>query len=190
MKESDIISSNQLPWILEAYSIFAHEGPSGLKVERLARLVKKSKSSFYHHFADMEVFIEFLLKYHEEQAIHIAQKEGACKNVIPELLEVILEFKEDLLFNRQLRIHRDVPAYKRCFEKASGDVGAAIVGIWATELGIPGNSGLAMMVLKLTMENFFLQITEETLTYPWLLDYVQDLKRMVAGFRLHEAKKI
>jgi len=171
------------PWILVGYEIFSKEGPKGLKIEVIARKVGKSKSSFYHHFADLEVFTEVLLHYHLEQALVIAKKEGNCKNVIPELLHVLVEAKQDLLFNRQLRINRNIPAFKECFEKSSEEVGRAILGIWSDMLGLNGNSHLALIVLKLSFENFYLQITEETLTYDWLVEYVNELKKMVHAFQ-------
>ena len=174
------------PWIQAGYALLAKEGPKGLKVEVIARWVNKSKSSFYHHFADLEVFTELLLKYHLQRARIIAERERQCKNVVPELLHVLLEFKEDLLFNRQLRINREVEAYRRCFEQATAEVGDAIVGIWAEALGLKDNSYLAQLVLNLSLENFYLQITEESLSYEWLLTYVQDLQTMVKAFKNHK----
>lgn len=180
---------NKLPWILVGYDIFAKEGSRGLKVEVIARKVGKSKSSFYHHFADTEIFTEALLNYHLERAIVIADMEKCCSNVVPDLLNVLIEVKEDLLFNRQLRINRQIPAFKNCFEKSSKAVGEAILGIWSEMLGLGDNSHLAQMVLNLSLENFYLQITEDTLTYEWLLNYVRDLKTMVHGFQMNEKKK-
>ena len=171
------------PWILVGYQLFAQEGPGGLKVERLARKVGKSKSSFYHHFADLEVFTAFLLEYHMDRALAIAARERKCANVIPELIEVILDVKEDLFFNRQLRIHRNIPKFRACFEASSHEVGDAIIGIWAQELGLEGNSYLALMVLNLSLENFYLQITPQTLSYTWLEEYVKGLKQMVQAFK-------
>jgi AcrR family transcriptional regulator len=184
-----MIKDNKLPWILVGYNIFSNEGQTGLKVEVIARKVGKSKSSFYHHFADIEIFTEALLNYHLERAIVIADMEKRCKNVVPDLLNVLIEVKEDLLFNRQLRINRQVPAFKTCFEKSSKAVGEAILGIWAEMLGLGDNSHLAQIVLNLSLENFYLQITEDTLTYEWLLNYVRDLKIMVHGFQMNEKKK-
>ena len=183
-KSKDLLA----PWILVGYEIFANEGPKALKVEVIARRVNKSKSSFYHHFADLEVFVEFLLAYHLERAEIIAEQERQCKNVIPELLHLLTEVQQDLLFNRQLRINRDIPKYKHCFEKASATVGEAILGIWAAELGLGDNSYLAQIVLNLTLENFYLQITPETLSYEWLYEYVQGLKTMVQAFKQNEKR--
>ncbi|MEM6633150.1 MAG: TetR/AcrR family transcriptional regulator [Bacteroidota bacterium] len=180
----------QKNWVLAGYTLFATEGPTGLKVEPLARKVNKSKSSFYHHFADIEIFTEFLLQYHLNRAECIAVRESQCKNVIPELLEVIVEFKEDILFNRQIRIHRNKPGFQTCLEQVNGLISDAILNIWAEALGIADNSRLAQMVLMLTLENFYLQITPETLTYEWLLRYVQDLQCMVQTFQTHELNKL
>ena len=171
------------PWILAAYRLFAQEGPKGLKIEVLAREVGKSKSSFYHHFADLEVFTERLLGYHLERAKLIAQQEAACRNVVPELVNVLLAVKQDLLFNRQLRVHRSIPVFRQCFEAASEKVSGAIAHIWADMLGLADDSALAQTVLKLSFENFCLQITEETLTHDWLLRYLQELREMVRALQ-------
>ena len=47
-----------IPWLEVGYAIFSNEGPKGLKIEVLAREVGKSKSSFYHCFADLDIFID------------------------------------------------------------------------------------------------------------------------------------
>ncbi|MEL6675328.1 MAG: TetR/AcrR family transcriptional regulator [Bacteroidota bacterium] len=184
-----MLNHRQQAWIDAGYQLFAKQGPPGLKVEVLAREVGKSKSSFYHHFADLEVFTEFLLQYHLEQTALIYEKERACRKVVPELLYVLLEAKTDLLFNRQLRIHRHIPAFQRCFEKTSQEAATSIQDIWAAELGLAENTRLGVMVLQLTLENFYLQITPETLTYDWLVHYVTELKAMVQAFAQHEKRK-
>jgi AcrR family transcriptional regulator len=183
-------SDNKQPWILVGYGIFSKGGPKGLKIQVLAREVGKSKSSFYHHFADMEVFTEVLLNYHLERAKIIAHRERLCKNVVPDLLHLLVEVKQDLLFNRQLRINRNSNQFKGCFEKASREVGEAILGIWAETLTLEDNSNLARMVLNLSLENFYLQITEETLTYEWLLNYIRELQTMVKEFKNNEKRKV
>lgn len=174
------------PWIEQGNLLFSLSGPSVLKVEVLARDVGKSKSSFYHHFADMDLFIDCLLRHHMQQVHLIAAREAACRNVDPELLEVLVEFKLDMLFSRQLRIHRDVPAYRNCYEETNRHAVQSIIDIWADTMGLSEKSYLATMVLQLTMENFFLQITEETLNMQWLKAYAQELKVMVREFKKTE----
>jgi AcrR family transcriptional regulator len=173
------------PWILIGYELFSKEGPAGLKVEVMARKVGKSKSSFYHHFADIEVFTEVLLNHHLERSKIIAIRERMCKKMIPDMLNLLVEVKQDLLFNRQLRVNRHIPAYKKCFESANGEVEDAFLEIWSETLGLSENSNAARKVLEQSIENFYLQITDETLTYEWLLKFVSEIRFMVREISYH-----
>lgn len=189
MMENFEIDTVKRPWVLVGYERFSQEGPSGLRIEAIARQANKSKSSFYHHFADLEVFTEILLHYHLERTKLIACRERHCKKVVPDLLRLLLEVKQDLLFNRQLRINRNVNQFRRCFETTNKEVSEVVLGIWAEALGLADCSNLARMVLNLSLENFYLQITPETLTYEWLLDYISELQTMVRAFETREERK-
>jgi AcrR family transcriptional regulator len=172
----------QQPWIEKGYQVFAYQGPVGLKIERLAKGIGKNKSSFYHHFADLEIFTGILLKYHLEQAQIMAEKESKCAS-LEELIEIILEHKIDLLFNRQLRIHRENADFANCFEKTNQITSREIIPIWSEILNLQENSFLAGLVLKLSLENFFLQITDETLNHKWLNNYFQELQSLIRAFK-------
>ncbi|MCI4671447.1 MAG: TetR/AcrR family transcriptional regulator [Bacteroidia bacterium] len=182
------LKQGQIPWIHEGYRVFAKEGPGGLKVERLSKSISKNKSSFYHHFADLDIFVDFLLNYHLDQAEVMAEKERACES-LPELLSVIIEHKQDLLFNRQLRIHRERKDFERCFNITSQLVFGSILDLWSSVLGLTENTYLSKLVLTLSMENFFLQITEESLTAEWLQNYFIQLKNMVDQFKINAEKE-
>ena len=176
------ITNKQRPWIKKGYTIFSKEGPNGLKVETLARLVNKSKSSFYHHFADLEIYVDYLLYYHKEVVAVIAKKEQECTNM-EELIEVMLEHKEDLLFNRQLRIYRDHDHFARCLAWTDEQVIPAVVPIWSRAIGLPDQSYLAAMVLNLSMENFYLQLTEKTFYRQWLTQYFKQLRATINALK-------
>ena len=179
----------QKTWVEKGYSIFAHEGPNGLKVERLAKLVGKNKSSFYHHFADLTIFKTYLLDYHIDQSYILAEKESKCQSM-DELIVIILDHKIDLLFNRQLRIHRDISDYEKCLEKVSQITVPGFIGIWAEIMGLKENSYLADLVLQLSLENFFLQINEKTLNEIWLKNYFNKLKSLVHALKKSSSSPI
>ena len=179
MKEQESI---QQPWIKTGYHTFAYEGPHGLKVERLARTVGKSKSSFYHHFADLEVFTSALLEHHLQRAEELAEKEAACTS-LEELIAVLLEFKIDLLFSRQLRVHRENREFEQCFVRTNEMALPAIIPIWSKVIGLEGDSYLARLVFQLSIENFFLQLTDETIEKAWLFQYFQSIRNLVTQFR-------
>lgn len=174
------------PWIIAGYSLFAKEGPRGLKIEVMAGLVKKSKSSFYHYFADLEVFTEDLLRYHMTRAREIAARERACQSIVPDLLNVLVDSKPDLLFNRQLRIYRDVPAFNKCFEQSNIEASNALMDLWMAEVGLTDHKKLASQLFMLVMDNFYLQISEKNLTYEWLLSYFSKLGTLVAEMKKSE----
>lgn len=166
-------------WIEEGYQSFANEGSNGLRIEVIARKVGKSKSSFYHHFADLEGFIEVLLEEHLERAKKIAVAAQSCKNMVPEMLHLLLSVKQDILFNRQLRVFRHIPAFKECFECSHRPIEDAFLGIWAKSLGLEDKTYLARIILNLTIENFYLRMTAETFSYEWLLQYLHEIRTMV-----------
>ena len=163
-------------WITAGYELFAHDGPKGIKVEVIASHVGISKSSFYHHFVDLQLYTDLLFRYHLDRAEIVAAQENASTSIDPGIINVLLENKVDLLFNRQLRIHRDVPKFRRCFEKSNKLAKSALMALWAKETGLSFDSRLVEILFTLATENFYLQITDETLRYEWLSDYFRNLR--------------
>ena len=151
-------------------------------METLARIVHKNKSSFYHHFADLDFFTDYLLEYHLNRTIEVAEKERNASKM-EEIIDLFVLNKEDLLFNRQLRVHRHHPSFAKCLEQTTQIAIPSIMPIWAKTLALSEHSYLAQMVLQLSIENFYLQITEETLNHHWLNNYFQELKNMVTAFK-------
>jgi len=170
-------------WIESGYRSFALEGPNGLKIERIAKEVGKNKSSFYHLFADINIFTSILLDYHLEQSKIVTKKESNCVQ-LQELIDVLIEHKIDLLFNRQLRIHRENNEFRECFLKVNNLTIPAIIPIWSNIIDLNDNSYLTKLVLQLSLENFFLQITHENLDPIWLHKYFNNLKELVNQFKL------
>lgn len=169
------------PWIEAAYGIFAREGPAGLRIEYIARSIGKSKSSFYHHFADLAIFTDLLLEHHLERAADIARCMQQCRSVDPDMLDLLVSVQEDILFQRQLRIHRQVPAYGRCITQAHGPIEEALLELWTQALGLEGRSQLAGAMLSLVVDNFYLRVTADTLDQAWLRGYLEEIRGMVAG---------
>ena len=169
----------QKDWIETGYRTFALEGPKGLKIERISKEVGKNKSSFYHHFADLEIFTSILLSHHIEQSKIVTAKESSCTD-IKDLINVLIEHKIDLLFNRQLRINRENIEFKKCFQTVNEMTISSIVPLWYKLLSIDNNLPLNELVLKLSLENFFLQITDETINKDWLHEYFKGLKNLVS----------
>lgn len=165
-------------WIKAGYETFALMGKEGLKVEKLAQRVRISKSSFYHRFADLEVFEEHLFKYHLQQCVIIAEKEKAAKCIQPELINILVEHKTDLLFNRQLRFNQQNKKYKEVLTRSNMVIGNEFIIIWQKDLQLNLTPLQLQGIFELALENFFLKINAENLTTEWLAVYFNDLKRI------------
>jgi AcrR family transcriptional regulator len=169
-------------WIKFGYQAFAQTGQSELKIERLAKQVGKSKSSFYHHFADLELFTEILLIFHIEQSHIIAKKEQAALNIDPDLINVLLEHKTDLLFNRQLRINQNVKLFDETLCASNKIIGDAFKMVWLKDLNSKMNEELMDGLFSLALQNFYLQINVNTLNREWLSQYFVSLKKITENF--------
>ncbi|MEO0896763.1 MAG: TetR/AcrR family transcriptional regulator [Bacteroidota bacterium] len=172
-------SAKKLPWIKEGYALFAKEGLQGVSIELIAKRVGISKSSYYHHFGDFEVFMSELLVYHIYRAEGMSAKASECEQLDPDVLNLFLEYREDMFFNKQLRLHREQPEFKKCFESAYSLVEHAFIEQWAAGVQLESKTGLARLLLQLIAENFFLRITEESFDYPWFHQYIQEVSSLI-----------
>jgi AcrR family transcriptional regulator len=174
--------SNKEIWITTGYELFALSGQASIKIEPLAKLVGISKSSFYHHFADLDLFIDALLRHHLEKSYIIAKKEEEAKNIDPELVNILVEHRTDLLFNRQLRIHKNIEAFEDTLCKSNKIIGDAFKTAWSKELNPQLNQNQIEAVFALAVENFYLQINPDNLNYEWLSEYFAKLKKLTQQF--------
>jgi AcrR family transcriptional regulator len=176
MKEKEEI------WIIKGYETFALFGEKGLKIEQLAKDVGISKSSFYHHFADLDIFMEELMQHHLKNSAVIANKEKLAKTINPELINILLEHKTDLLFNRQLRINSNKSKYKDTLMKSNYIVGKDFISLWLTDTKLIIQQKQAEGLFELALENFYLQINSENLNKSWLENYFENLNRITRCF--------
>lgn len=182
LKTLKIMNDNKEIWIKTGYETFAITGQSGLKIEPLAKKVGKNKSSFYHYFADLELYIDELLEYHIKQSCIIAEKEKKAGSINPDLIEIIVEHKIDILFNRQLRINRDHKKLCYTLEKSNEIIGNDFVMLWVRDLELNLNQKQLESIFELAIENFYLKINAENLNPQWLSDYFSHLKKIVKNF--------
>lgn len=169
-------------WISKGYEFFSLFGEKGLIIEQLAKEVGKSKSSFYHHFADLEIFLEKLLQYHLSKSYIIAEKERKASKINPDLIDILIEHKTDLLFNRQLRINANNSNFKDVLLKSSEIIGKDFIKLWITDAKLNLTLKQAEGIFELAMENFFLQINQDNLNQQWLETFFDNLNRIARNF--------
>lgn len=157
-------------------------GLNGLKIEPLAKKVGKSKSSFYHYFAELELFIEALLKLYIQQAYVLDMKLKNANNIKPDSISILLEHKTDLLFSKQLRINNEVLIFVKTSTKAKEIVRDSFILVWAKDLNLKLNQKQLEAIFELALENFYMQINPENFNFEWLSSYFDYLKKIVDNF--------
>jgi AcrR family transcriptional regulator len=170
---------NALPWIETGYGLFAKHGPEALRIEQLAREVGISKSSFYHHFADVPTFVDRLLHYHLDRGAEIARRTAACSTFDPDFIELLVDVRMDLCFNWQLRNHREDLAYQLCFQRAHSQVEDQVLGIWSEALGIPGQTQLARNIFVVVTDLFYQRFPKTELTAEWFRAFLAEVDRFM-----------
>jgi AcrR family transcriptional regulator len=182
MSNQPSTSEREEVWIMKGYEIFALLGESGLKVEKLSKEVGISKSSFYHYFADLDVFMEKLMLHHLKMSKVIADKESLAENINPGLINILLEHKTDLLFNRQLRIHANHTLYKETLLKSDQIIGKGFINLWMKDTKLQITPKQSENIFELALENFYLQINADNINREWLEIYFENLKRITQSF--------
>ena len=110
--------NTRLQWIEKGYEHFALYGQENLSINKISREIGSSRASFYHHFGDIEVFIEELLDMHWEinqQFCSIGTQK--CKKLFPDLYLLLEQYPIPLKFSKQLFLNRNIPAYNYLFMK-------------------------------------------------------------------------
>ena len=175
-----MLSEFEKGWIEAGYELFVNEGPKGLKVEVLARTVGVSKSSFYHHFADMEIFRDRLLQWHLFRADEISEQAALCVSM-DDFIAVLATAKQDLLFNKMMRTHAAFDSsYGDCFEKAHLKVISKIERVWADFLGIPHQPEKARSAFRILSDMFYHRVNKQNLSVDWMKPLLLELKTLLS----------
>ena len=180
-------SQKKQEWVTEGYQMVADSGFNNLNIKSIAFTIKKSKSSFYHCFGDKAIFEAELLNYHLDRVEAFSQEVSKCKSIRPDYIKLLLAYKSDFLFHKQLRLNRDKPNHKKCFEKAFGIYSIAALDLWVDFFGLTQNRFFVQTFLHFFSENFLLQISSENYTYNWLNNYVEELYNMLKQLKSSQA---
>jgi AcrR family transcriptional regulator len=92
-------------WIDLGAKLLAEEGPGALTIERLTAAAKRTRGSFYHHFADRDAFVRAMMERWREQAIDIAGQRYA-EDPSPKAWRKLMRegpFEVDFRFEREVR---------------------------------------------------------------------------------------
>ena len=112
------LDSTDQKWIEEGYAQFAICGPDNLSIKKVSEALGLSRASFYHHFGDIEVFIDQLLENHwkiVQEFNHYGKNH--CKQLYPDAYRLLAKYPIPLQFSMQLFHNRNIPAFNYLFMK-------------------------------------------------------------------------
>jgi AcrR family transcriptional regulator len=163
-------------WIQEGYSLLAKEGPSGIQVERLARIIGVNKSGFYHHFGDRDCYLEELTRYHEGLTIKFNNEVSHLKHFDPEFFEVLVEYKDSFFVNMHLGRCRINPKFRNTFNNGRNNNEKQILPLWAEYINIPDNQDLAFEIWKVVRDALYLRVTYNDMNAKTINNAIKDIK--------------
>lgn len=170
-------------WVRQGYSLFSENGPSGVKVEILARRVGKSKSSFYHYFSDVESFISLMLKLHIVRASELAKALESTGKEKTDYISGLQQFKDDILFHRQLRFHRHHSSFFSCINQAYTCVEEPAIAAINLAGGFNGSKTISLQYLQLVVDLFLYRLIPEKLDSNWVDVFCNELDLFQKGIQ-------
>jgi AcrR family transcriptional regulator len=173
------MNDNREKWIKEGYSLLAKEGPSGIQVERLARIIGVNKSGFYHHFGDRDGYLEELTKYHESLTMKFSNEVTYLKHFDPDYCEVLVEYKDLFFVNMHLSRNRANPIFKEAFNNGRNVIEKKIILIWAEYINVTEDHDLAFEIWKLVRDAVYMRLTYNDMNVESTNSAIKDIKGII-----------
>jgi AcrR family transcriptional regulator len=165
-------------WLETGYMLFACEGPDGIQIERIARILGLNKSSFYHYFGTLEVFYEMMIQYHYAMT-DIALKEAQeAETLDPAYLDIIVKHKIPFMFQMQLNRHKKIALFAKACSKVNQKIDQSLILLWKKHLNHT-NEDLSLLCLSFIRDTFYARISFENFNYHLLHELACGAKRIV-----------
>jgi AcrR family transcriptional regulator len=170
---------NRNQWIETGFELFAQEGHEGLQVERLARILNRNKSGFYHYFGTMDKYFGALMRHMHKQADIIVAETRVAQAFDPGFLMVMEKNKLTVMATMQLIRNRNVPLFAENFREVTNKIDQALLPLWANHIGVPNDLKLALRYFEMIRDMFFARITFDTLHYDYLHNMASEAKAII-----------
>ena len=175
---------NRQLWLEKGYEHFALYGPRNLSINKLSKSVGLSRASFYHHFGDLDVFVEDLLAQHWA-IIEIFNAEGKikCNHLFPDLYDLLGYYPIPLKFSLQLFHNRSNPRFNFVLIKAYEAIAESFaLDLFANHLGLI-QSDKKVYHLWLTLgEAWYSRLDPDELSSETLQKHSEEILKTLSGF--------
>jgi AcrR family transcriptional regulator len=168
-------------WIEAGYEMLSVNGPDGVQVEKLARMLGLNKSGFYHLFTSM-------VQYHSRMNEQFCNEISSANSFSPGFLNLVIKYRTSVLVQMQLRKHSDVPMFRDAFQAAKKRNAPFIIPLWENYLKISGNPALSEELYTIFQDVFFMRIANEDLTFKLADGIAMNFLRIISAVKLYGIK--
>jgi AcrR family transcriptional regulator len=176
-------NGSSLKWVETGYVLFAESGPSGIQVEKMARILNANKSGFYHYFGDKEIFFSELAEYHDQMGKNFARELETLKKFEPDYIELLLKYKTQLFVQMQMKRHNDSFIFRETYNKVKKRNERVQNPLWSNYLGIPEQPEIALELFDIARDMIFTRTYMNDISHESLLELFQILKNTVTKIR-------
>lgn len=170
-------------WIAKGYELLAQEGPEGLQVERLARILDLNKSGFYHYFKNQDTYFQHLMLHHLKNVDLMVESVHSMPQFMPGFAKLLVDFSISVLAQKQLQRSRHIPLFAKTYDEVNKKIDPTILSLWANFIEIPDNPTFALRYLEFVRDLFYARVTSATLKFEFIYDFIIEAKEICNGFR-------
>ncbi|MDI1321662.1 MAG: TetR/AcrR family transcriptional regulator [Algoriphagus sp.] len=164
-------------WVTLGYDLFSEEGHEGIQVERLARILGRNKSGFYHYFENTDTFFEKLIQKHHEMADEMILKIGKMESFDPEVIDIIMEYSTAILFQMQLVKNNHIPLFSKTQSDVTFKFSHSVLPLWSSYLGLEPEEALKLWLF--VRGNFFSNLTSKDLRFEFIHSTFSEAKILI-----------
>jgi AcrR family transcriptional regulator len=169
-------------WIEAGYLLFAEEGREGTKVEKMARLLGRNKSGFYHFFGDPDTFFYDMLEYHCIQADQLRRDIGRLHSFNPDFLKLMVRYRNTVLVQTNLSRSKDFVS-REFYDKVNKRTDKEILPLWMNHIRVTRNPSLALQLWNMLREQFYARLNTLNLNVEYLEELVNEFSRIMENVR-------
>jgi len=160
------------------YALFALEGPEHIE-ERVEQEMGLKHAEFLSRFGAEEIFIEALIAHHIELVDDFLEETEHCTSWDPALLNLIVDYKLTVLFNRQLKQHSGNPVFHLTYNRISYLVQSHAFELWRKYMNLHPHMELSRELYEVLRDVFHSRITRENLNYEYLKSLAGEFRTII-----------
>ncbi len=170
-------------WLRVGYELFAQDGPEGIQIERLARILDLNKSGFYHYFGNHDTYFQHLMSYHKHQAELLVAQIQTTETFMTGSIQYLSDFSTSVLVQKQLQRARHLALFAKTYAEVNNMIDTVTLPLWTDFIEMPDNPPLALLYLEFVRDAFYSRVTPDTLSSEFIFELCMQAKEISQGLK-------